>query len=146
MARKAQRKEKRDLTLIWALLAIGVGLLLIVGSLVWARQRLVENINSFQACKDAGGSIAESYPEQCFIEGKSFTNPDQFAQSPDANGYIGMSETEAMLRAQQSKTPARVVEREGEPLPVTMDFTEGRLNFYIKDLRVYKVDVERTTD
>lgn len=70
--------------------------------------------------------------------------PNPSAQAPRATEYIGMSETEAMLKAKQNNTPARVVERESEPLAATMDFVEGRLNFYVKDLKVYKVDVEHS--
>lgn len=31
-------------------------------------------IDSYRACENAGGRIAESYPTQCFIDGKSFVN------------------------------------------------------------------------
>lgn len=70
--------------------------------------------------------------------------PNPSAQTPKATEYIGMSETEAMLKAKQNNTPARVIEHEGESLATTMDFVEGRLNFYVKDLKVYKVDVEHS--
>lgn len=40
-------------------------------------------INSFAECVDAGNPIAESYPEQCFADGKSFFNP---SQSVDKSG------------------------------------------------------------
>ena len=98
------------------------------------------NIMNFQECKDAGGQIAESYPEQCFIGGQSFANQ---AQTPDGSDYIGMSEQEATVKANEDKAPNRVVERNGETLPVTMDFVPGRLNFYVKDDKVYKVDIEK---
>lgn len=100
-----------------------------------------KDVNSFQACKDAGGAIAESFPEQCIIDGKSFTNPEQVVNIKD-DEYIGLTEQEALARAKQESASSRVVEREGESLPVTMDFMPGRLNFYVKDSRVYKVQVE----
>ena len=34
-------------------------------------------INNYRACEEAGGRIAESYPTQCFIDGKSFINDAQ---------------------------------------------------------------------
>lgn len=36
-------------------------------------------ITDFASCKAAGYPIAESYPEQCHAEGRSFVNPDQQA-------------------------------------------------------------------
>jgi flagellar biosynthesis/type III secretory pathway M-ring protein FliF/YscJ len=104
-------------------------------------QRPGKEINSFQACKDAGGAIAESYPEQCFINGKSFTNDEQ---SLDNNGdeYIGLAEQEALDKASRENKIARVVERDGESLPVTMDFMPGRLNLSVQDGKVNNVQVE----
>lgn len=104
-------------------------------------QRPGKDANSFQACKNAGGAIAESFPEQCIIDGKSFTNPEQVVDIK-GNEYVGLTEQEALARAKQESESSRVVERDGESLPVTMDFMPGRLNFYVKDSRVYKVQVE----
>ena len=128
----------------WTLAVIGVGLALIIGSIVWWQydetSKEHANINSFQACKDAGGMIAESYPEQCSINGMSFTNDAQ--SSGEADQYVGLTEQEALDKAEQNNKTARVVERDGESLTVTMDLMLGRLNFSVKDDRVYKVEVE----
>ena len=56
--------------------------------------------------------------------------------------YIGLTEKAAMDKARQDGVTARVVEREGEGVPVTMDLADGRHNFYIKNGTVYKVEVE----
>lgn len=53
-----------------------------------------------------------------------------------------MTEKAALAKAGQDKTPARVVERDGKSLPVTMDFAFGRHNLYVKDGKVYKVEIE----
>ena len=53
-----------------------------------------------------------------------------------------MLEDDALADASNNDIPARVVERDGEPLPVTMDFIEGRHNFYVRDDLVYKVEIE----
>lgn len=115
-----------------------------LGSVVWTiYEKNIETaveINSFQACKDAGGRIAESYPEQCFVDDKSFTNPDQ--KVDDGDGYIGLTEDEALEKASRDDEIIRVVERDGESLPVTMDLVEGRRNLSIEDGRVYKVHTE----
>lgn len=97
-------------------------------------------ISTFEQCKKAGGAIMESYPEQCMINKTSFTNPMQQLGSSD--DYIGLTEKDALAKAEASNTPARVVERDGQGLPVTMDFTFGRHNLYVKDGKVYKVEIE----
>ncbi|HEY0964938.1 MAG TPA: hypothetical protein VGE13_00480 [Candidatus Saccharimonadales bacterium] len=98
-------------------------------------------VTDFQTCKNAGGAIMESYPEQCNINGKTFTNS---AQSLDgnANEYIGLTEKVALDKASAANKAARVVERDGESLPVDMSFQPGRLNLHIKDDKVSKVDIE----
>ena len=124
----------------WVIVAVGciVAAVVVVTVLLWKPSK---DINSFQACKDAGGAILESYPEQCVLDGKSFTND---AQSVDngADEYIGLTEQTALDKAAAENKSARVVERDGESLPVTMDFRPGRLNFSVKVGDVYKVQVE----
>jgi len=98
-----------------------------------------KQVTSFDECKNAGGTIGESYPEQCFFRGKTFVNN----HSTDDISYIGMTEQEALDTAtNDAGVPARVVERDGESLPVTMDYAAGRLNFYVKNGLVYRVKVE----
>lgn len=101
-------------------------------------------IHDFDSCKAAGGQIMESYPEQCMIDGQSFMNDSQSNQidPPDTSGFIGLSEEAALEKASQESIAARVVERDGEQLPVTMDYVFGRYNLLISDGKVYKVNVE----
>lgn len=124
-------------------ITIGSTLLVLVGiiAIVLALQPKSE-VNSFQTCKDAGGAIMESYPEQCSKDGKTYTNPDQSVGSTNTDEYIGLSEADALAKAEANNKAARVVERDNEDLPVTMDYSPGRLNFYVKDGEVYKVQVE----
>ena len=96
-------------------------------------------ISNFEQCREAGGALLETYPEQCMIKGVSYTKD---MRPVDADTYIGLKEGEALTRAKQSNTPARTVERDGTPLPQTMDFVPGRHNLYVKDGKVYKVDIE----
>lgn len=124
----------------WFVVSIA-GLVIVVALLLLLQHRSANDaITTFQACKDAGGTIAESYPEQCFINGKSFTNDAQADSEIDQ--YIGLAEQEALDTAKQNNKTARVVERDGESLPVTMDFSYGRLNFTVTDDKVTNVDVE----
>ena len=96
-------------------------------------------VRSFEDCKNAGGSVMESYPERCMIDGATFTNTNQ---TLSGDGYIGLSEADALTKAAEDKVAARVVERDGESLPVTMDFSYGRHNLHIKDGKVYSVEIE----
>ena len=145
MSKKENVGEKTKVAL--PIVLITVGLVLIVGSIVWAvyekNAETTSEIGSFQTCKDAGGRIVESYPEQCFINGRSFTNPNQ---QVDDSGYVGLTEDEAQEKASRDGETIRVVERDGESLPVTMDLMEGRLNLSVKDGRVYKVHTETISD
>jgi hypothetical protein len=97
-----------------------------------------KQITTFQECKDAGGTIGESYPEQCFFRGKTFVNN----RSTEDINYVGMTEQMALDQAKEINVPARVVERDGESLPVTMDYVEGRLNLYVKNGIVYRLSIE----
>lgn len=123
--------------LVGLLLAIGAGSALIALSVVTGL-RPADDIGSFQACEAAGGTIAESYPQRCHIDGRSFVNADWV----DEDDYLGLAEQEALDKARRENKPARVVERDGKHLPVTMDLIPGRLNFSVKDGAVYKVDIE----
>lgn len=143
-----QKDDIKKPSVLVPVILVTIGLVLIVGSLIWWLYDRKSNdtvnteveITSFQACKDAGGVIAESYPEQCFVGDKSFTNPDQEVFNDE--DYAGLTEQEALDIADKEGRAARVVERNGEALPVTMDFVEGRLNFSIEDGKVSKVHVE----
>lgn len=54
---------------------VGLGFGLGIGYLVGRESKDNDrNITSYQACVDAGGAIMESYPPQCSIDGKTFTD------------------------------------------------------------------------
>ncbi len=57
--------------------------------------------------------------------------------NPDT--FVGLLLTEAQAAADQAGVPHRVVERDGEALPRTMDFRPERLNFAVVDGKVVKV-------
>ena len=126
--------------LLWAA-AVIICIVAVIAVVVLMREKSDKDINSFQTCRDAGGAILESYPEQCMLNGKSFTNETQSVDSP-ADAYIGLTEQTALDKAQAENKPARIVERDGEPLAVTMDFMPGRLNLSVRDGKVYRVQVE----
>ena len=122
-------------TVLW--IGVLTVLLVVVGILLLRPPTIISN---FAQCQQAGGAVLESYPEQCMIGGTNFTNS---AQPPhDGSGYVGMREADALASAKKSNIPVRVVERDGEALPVTMDFVYNRHNLYIVNGMVYKVEVE----
>ena len=135
-----QRKQSGFPKLVVILICLIVAV--VVGVAFWKSGKTV---NSFEACKTAGGAILESYPEQCVYEGKSFTN-DQQAVGDGGGGYVGLPESAALAKASIENKRARVVERNGEALPVTTDYMPGRLNLFVKDGNVYKVQVEGTAN
>lgn len=128
--------RKRPHTIVVLLSTVVVVLVVVLIVLV---TRPAKVVTSFAQCKAAGGTLMESSPEQCRINGTNFVND---TKPLGDNSYVGLSESEALAKAKQSKQPARVVERDGEMVPVTADFAFGRYNFFIKDGKVYKVEIE----
>ena len=132
-------KNRKPAVWLWVIVALcAAALVAAAAALLWNPGK---DITSFQACKDAGGAIMESYPEQCTINGKSFTNDTQLLDY-DTSGYIGLTEKVALDKAAAANKAARVVERDGKSLPVDASFSLGRLNFHVKDSKVVMVDVE----
>ena len=125
-----------------AVVLVCLAVVVLAGVILWKPGKAVGN---FQQCKDAGGTILESYPEQCVYDGKSYVN-DQSSGSNGGSEYVGLPEAAALAKASIENKTARVVERNGEALPVTADYSPGRLNLYLKDGNVYKVQVEGETN
>jgi hypothetical protein len=141
------KKEQRSTVWLWVLVALCV--LALIGMtimmLLWRPGK--QTVTNFQECKDAGGAIMESYPEQCMVDGKSFTNSVQAQPKPQPdptrNGrYVGLSERTALDKAEAAGKNARIVERDGVYLPVDASFQPGRLNFHVKNGKVYLVHIE----
>jgi hypothetical protein len=120
------------------ILVVGLAVIAIIVTLL-LRRPLV--ISTFAQCEKAGGAILTTYPEQCTIGGGTFTNTTG-QQNGESQAYIGLAEADALAMANKANVPARVVERDGKALPVTMDYVFGRLNFSVKNGAVYKVSVE----
>ena len=126
--------------LLWSLAVAGL-VVIAVAAVVLLKNQAASKVDSFAACKDAGGAVTESYPEQCMSkDGRLFVNPDQL--STTAEGYVGLTEQAAADKAMSENKSYRVTERDGQPLAVTMDFSPGRLNFLVRDGKVYEVHVE----
>lgn len=137
--------EKVSSKWIALILVVTATLIVVSGVVLFLRQdRATADVHDFESCVAAGNPVMESYPEQCAANGTTYTNETQQAQMPvdETSAYIGLSEEEALEKADQSNTPARVVQRDEEALPVTMDFVLGRYNFYVRDGVVYMVEVE----
>ena len=54
----------------------------------------------------------------------------------EPNGYVSLFEEDALAKAKSENKPTRVVERNGEALPVTMDFAVGRPNLTVNNGKV----------
>jgi len=132
---------RRKQSMVWVVALIVLVVTGVIALVIGLRLNSANHVNNFQECKTAGGAVAESYPEQCFINGKSFTNDSQ-SVLPGREEYVGLSEESALEKATKAGKASRVVERDGKSLPVTMDYAPGRLNLFVKDDRVYRVEVE----
>lgn len=93
-----------------------------------------------------GKQTAESDPRQCTVNGKTYvqgsTDGGSKTDTGEPHAYVGLSEEDALNKAKSENKPARVVSRNGEELPVTMDFVKGRLNLTVNNGKVEKVEVE----
>jgi len=71
---------------IWVILILLIAGLAAAG--YWYTQRGEKETpqptaTDFTSCKDAGGQILESFPEQCKLGSQTFTNPNQVAPKPE---------------------------------------------------------------
>ncbi len=137
VSKKPKQLSSRWIAIILCLVAVASATAV---ALLW-KPSGDKSINNFETCKAAGGAILESYPEQCLLNGTSYTNNAQ-SVTPTVDGYVGLTEQAALDRAKSQSKAARVVERDGEALSMTMDFMPGRANLYVKDGKVYKVQIE----
>lgn len=78
------------------------------------------------------------------VEAPTAETPDTAEQSnpPATADYVGLSEVEAEALATQNGVAFRVVERDGEQLPTTRDFREGRINAVVSNGVVTSYTVE----
>jgi hypothetical protein len=61
------------------------------------------------------------------------------ASDPKFAAYIGLTVDAATAKAKADGRAARVVEKDGVPLPATLDYNPERLNFTVTDNKVTKV-------
>lgn len=54
-------------------------------------------------------------------------------QADTAEDYVGMTVEAAQELAEENGVPFRVIERDGEPLPATMDWRPGRINASVEN-------------
>lgn len=145
-------KNRSKVSVSWTVVLLGILAILVGTSAVVVSKKSASKVTDFESCVAAGNPVMESYPEQCAANGKTYTNQAQIQPmypelDYDGSDYIGLAEEEALAKAKEADIPARVVEREGESLPATMDFVYGRLNLYVKGGNVYEVEVEgKATD
>lgn len=119
-------------------------------------------VTNFDQCAELfEGNVVETktwtrVERACDINGERFyqrdmnstTSPQKNQDNPSSKNnsgksFVGLTEEEATTKANEDNTPIRVVERDGEPLPATMDLVDGRVNLYVKNGVVYKAIVER---
>ena len=57
----------------------------------------------------------------------------------DTSSYVGMTLSEASARADKAEIRWRIVEEDGKPRPVTMDYRPERLNFSVAEGKIIRV-------
>ena len=111
-----------------------------------------------EACTALGGAYMEWYDEVYCTEAEETSvtvipEPIDFeAQTAEvikllaAVSVIGETEALAATNVAAIKLPFRVVERDGMPLPVTMDYRPGRVNAHVANNVVVGYTVEGSTE
>ncbi|MDN5819336.1 MAG: hypothetical protein L0H36_02030 [bacterium] len=127
--------------------AIGIIVLIALAVAALSINKKQADASNFVECKDAGGTVTEGTVDKCEVKDKTFEDTqgsygESAANSEYSKQYLGMSEKDALEKAKTDKHAARVVERDGKSLIVTMDLRQGRLNFTIEDGTVTAVEEE----
>ena len=78
---------------------------------------------------------AEDFGRSTHTNCKTFNDQEYCAED-----YIGLSELEAVDKAKREGQIYRVVQRDEESFPVTLDFNEHRINFTVQDDEVTKAE------
>jgi hypothetical protein len=73
------------------------------------------------------GEFIELPPEQ---DDMTDIEEPEYERDPS---YEGLTEEEAITQAEEADTPYRVIARDGEQFPATMDYNPERINFTVED-------------
>ncbi len=71
-------KRKTAFLIVFFLFILGAGIY--AWQVNMSNREKLQSIDSFEECAATGVPIREIYPEQCVINGKTFTNPAQSIQ------------------------------------------------------------------
>ena len=111
-------------------------------------------ITNFEDCDAMTGSITtESNGRRvCLINNDKFyednmedySTDDQPIQvmTPAEEAYMGLTEEAAIAKAEGLNVPVRILERDGQFFPMTMDLVDGRVNLTINNNKVTAVQIE----
>ena len=91
------------------------------------------------ACGGDDDSSASGATTTSSEEATTTTTGSASETSAEFDAYIGLTVADATAKADADGRASRVVEEDGESLPVTMDFDETRLNVTVVDGKVTKV-------
>jgi len=84
--------------------------------------------------------LAACKPEQKPVPSEPTPSKEEKAADPtDVSSYIGMTAEAGKARAEKAGIDSRVVEQDGQKLPVTMDHRPDRLNFAIAAGKIIRV-------
>src|SRR5690242_14696288 len=70
---------------------------------------------------------------------RAATSSSTIPSDPKFAAYIGLTADAATAKAKADGRAARVVEKDGVPLPASLDYNPERLNFTVNDNKVTKV-------
>ena len=163
MDKKAKNKKKTGSTanIVMAVQAAIIVLLIItIGVLAGQEPRVVTNFEACDALFESTTSNSSRRTESgrvCVINGERFYEEESVSEdynfkkdnknkinklNSEEKAYIGLTEEEAIQKAESSNVPVRILARDGQFYPMTMDLVDGRVNLTIDDNKVTAVQIE----
>lgn len=102
---------------------------------------------NYEDCVAAGYAVEESNPPKCTTpDGWVYTKHVDANDSSDSDEiekqYVGLNEKQAKNLAKKQDRRFRVISRDGKELPITLDFSRGRVNAYLENDKVVKIQIE----
>lgn len=69
--------------IIFVILVAAIGVAFFVGQHIYSARKAAESVVDYAQCiKQRGAKLLETYPEQCVLDGKTFTNLKAEIQNP----------------------------------------------------------------
>lgn len=154
-AKKKNVKSNKVNVIIAIQIVIIVILAVAVGVLAGQKPVIITNFEECDALRESittrntnsngGKRVCKINGERFYEEGmieEDANNESAGSLSSAEEAYMGLTEEEAVAKAESLNVPVRILERDGQFFPMTMDLVHGRVNLTINNNKVTAVQIE----